>query len=120
MEEIKIIIKGKPFSVNRQYIRKKGAAKYILSNEARAYGDLVGWQIKSQWRGKPLAGDLEVSIYYYFDSHRKLDQLNFNKILLDRFNQIVFFDDSQIKTSHHYTCFDKKNPRIEVSIKKLI
>jgi len=118
MNEIKIIIEGKPFSVNQQYIRKKGAAKYILSNEARSYGDQVGWQVKMQYRGRILTEDLEVSYYYYFNNHLRRDHLNFQKILNDRFNQIVWQDDSQILASHHYTCFDKSNPRIEVFIKK--
>jgi len=117
--EYKIVITGKPFTVNAQYIRKKGAARYILSNEARAYGDSVGWQVKTQWRGKPLQGDLEVSFYYYFGDNRRRDHLNFNKILADRFNQIVWNDDSQMKISHHYTEYDDVQPRIEVFIKVL-
>lgn len=118
-QPFKIVIKGKPFSVNQQYIRKKGAAKYILSNEARIYGDLVGWQVKSQWKQKPLLEDLEVSFYYYFNDKKRRDQLNFNKILSDRFNQIVWKDDSQIKISHHYTHYDAEEPRIEVLITTL-
>ena len=118
-QPFKIIITGKPFTVNAQYIRKKGAAKYILSNEARAYGDSVGWQVKTQWHGKPLLEDLEVSFYYYFNDKKRRDHLNFNKILSDRMNQIVWHDDSQIKISHHYTNYDNENPRIEVFIKTL-
>jgi len=116
---IKLIIQGNPFSVNQQYIRKKGAAKYILSNEARVYGDLVGWQIKVQWKNKPLEGDLEVSFYYFFNDKKRRDHLNFNKIIADRCNQIVWYDDSQIKISHHYTEYDNQNPRVEIIIKQI-
>jgi len=114
-----IVIIGKPFTVNKQYIRKKGAAKYILSNEARSYGDNVGWQVKKQWHNKPLKENLEVSFYYYFNDNKKRDHLNFNKILADSFNQIVWEDDSQIKISHHYSKYDNVEPRIEVVIKIL-
>ena len=116
---LKIVIKGKPFTVNAQYIRKKGAARYILSNEARVYGDSVGWQVKTQWHNKPLEGNLEVSFYYYFSDSRRRDHLNFNKILCDRFNQIVWQDDSQIKISHHYSERDEKEPRVEIFIQPL-
>lgn len=117
--EYKIIIQGKPFSVNQQYIRKRGAAKYILSNEARSYGDAIGWQIKTQWHNKPLSGDLEVIFSYFFPDNRRRDHLNFNKILCDRCNQIVWNDDSQMKISHHYTEYDSKNPRVEIVIREI-
>jgi len=116
---VKIIIRGRPFSVNQQYIRKKGAAKYILSNEARAYGDSVGWQVKTQWHNKPLCGDLEVSYHYYFNDHKRRDHLNFNKIINDRCNQIIWCDDNQVKISHHYTKYDSNEPRVEMFITNL-
>ena len=115
----KIIITGRPFSVNQQYIRKKGAAKYILSNEARSYGDSVGWQVKTQWHSKPLTCNLEVSYHYYFNDNRKRDHLNFNKIINDRCNQLIWLDDSQIKISHHYTEYDENEPRVEIFVSTL-
>jgi Holliday junction resolvase RusA-like endonuclease len=119
MEEFKITIEGKPFSVNKTYKRGNGRRLY-LSSEAMSYGDKAGWQARSQFRGKPLACDLEVSYYYYFADKRKCDHLNFNKLLNDRLNQIVWNDDRQIKTSHHYTLYDTENPRVELIIKPLV
>ena len=116
---IKITITGNPFTLNQQYVQRKGRGRRCLTSEARAYGYSVGWQAKAQHRGKPLTGDLEVIYHYYFYNNIKRDHLNFNKILNDRFNQIVWKDDSQIKISHHYTHYDKENPRVELIITKI-
>ena len=115
---IKLIIEGKPFSVNQTYKTARGRKMY-MSNEAKSYGDSVGLQAKAQFKGRPLSYNLEVTYYYYFSHNRVFDHLNFNKILNDRLNQIVWKDDKQIKISHHYTLYDKENPRIELIIKKL-
>ena len=120
MEEIRITILGRPFTVNRQYCQRKGSNKRYLTNEARSYGDSVGWQARSQFRGPILRDNLEVTYLYYFaENHKKIDHLNFNKILNDRLNQIVWQDDRQILVSHHYTLQDQSNPRIELRIKKV-
>lgn len=117
--KIKIVIEGRPFTVNKQYTNRKGTRQRLLTSEAKSYGDRVGWQARQQYRGKPLDCDLEVSYFYYFSDNRKCDHLNFNKILNDRMNQIVWMDDRQIKVSHHYTMLDRNNPRVEVIIEKL-
>jgi Holliday junction resolvase RusA-like endonuclease len=91
----------------------------MLSREAQGYGDNIGWQAKKQFMGKkPLTEDLEVTYFYYFiPSNKKRDHLNYNKLLNDRLNQILWVDDQQIKISHHYTKYDKNYPRTEIFIK---
>jgi len=117
MKEIKIIIKGKPLSVNQTYKTRISGKGMYLSEKAMGYGNSVIWQVRSQYKDKLLEEDLEVSFYYYFGDKRIHDHLNYHKLLCDRLNQILWKDDKQIKTSHHYTMFDKKNPRIEIFIK---
>jgi Holliday junction resolvase RusA-like endonuclease len=118
---IKIIIEGNPFTVNKQYCTRKGSRKIMLSREAQGYGDNIAWQAKKQFMKlsrTPLKENLEVTYYYYFPTkNKKIDHLNYNKLLNDRFNQIVWDDDRQIKISHHYTMFDSANPRTEILIK---
>lgn len=116
---IKLIITGAPFSLNQQYVQRKGRGRRYLTSEARAYGDSVGWQAKAQYKRKVLTGDLEVIYHYYFANKKKRDHLNFNKRLNDMLNQIVWQDDSQILISHHYTHYDKNNLRIELIIKEI-
>lgn len=121
MREIKIIIEGRPFTVNKQYCTRKGSRKLRLSEEALDNGNSIGWQAKIQYMHysrKPLTQDLEVIYLYYFpDVKKKIDHLNYNKLLNDRMSQIVYMDDRQIKISHHYTLFDEHRPRTEIIIK---
>jgi len=120
---IKIIIEGNPFTVNKQYCTRKGSRKIMLSREAQGYGDNIAWQAKKQFMKisrTPLKENLEVTYHYYFPRtyvNKKIDHLNFNKLLNDRFNQIVWEDDSQIKISHHYTKFTCEEPCTEILIK---
>ena len=117
MDSFKIVITGKPLSVNATYKTRRSSSNIFLSTEAVAYAYNVRYQAKQQWKTKPLDGDLEVSYYYYFNDLKRRDHLNFQKILNDHLSQIVWKDDRQIKISHHYTCLDKDNPRIELIIK---
>jgi Holliday junction resolvase RusA-like endonuclease len=77
-----------------------------------------GYQLeaKAQWRKKPLEGELEVWVTLFFGTKRKADLDNFNKILLDSLTGIVYVDDSQIHALHIQRDYDKKKPRIEISI----
>ncbi len=115
---MRLIFEGLPLSVNQTYRRGKGHTIF-LSQKARDYGETIGKLAKLQYRGKPLTEDLEVSFYYYFGDNKTHDHLNYNKMLSDRMNQIVWQDDKQIKVSHHYSLVDAVNPRVEVDIKVL-
>lgn len=120
MEIIKIVLEGKPVSVNSSYKPRRG--KMYLSEEAKEYGRSVGWQAKSQFLRykKPiLTQDLEVTYIYFFPQYEKFDHLNANKKLNDALENIIWRNDKQIKVSHHYTQYDSKKPRIELYIKKI-
>ena len=119
IDEFKIVILGDPFSVNQTYkTSRKGRAMY-LSDDARVYANSARYQAKHQFaRQEVLRQDLEVTFYYYFKSKAVRDHLNFNKLLCDSLNQVIWQDDRQIKISHHYTKYDKKNPRMELYIKE--
>jgi len=117
---------GKPMSVNQTYKigRGRGRSKMYVSEEAKNYGQYSAAQVRQQMRAQflvnPLRGErLEVCYVYYFDSNRKFDHLNCNKKLNDALNQILWFDDKQIKVSHHYTLVDFKNPRIELFVREI-
>lgn len=119
MSEYKVVIQGKPLSVNATYKTNRRSRNIFLSNEAINYATSVRLQAKCQWKRKPLDTNLEVSYYYYFNDYKRRDHLNFNKLLNDHLSQIIWKDDKQIKISHHYTCIDKDNPRIEIIIKEI-
>lgn len=77
-----------------------------------------GYQLeaKSQWRKKPLEGDVELGIDLYFGTKRKADWDNFHKLTCDALSGIVYVDDSQIQSALVRKHFDKDNPRIEIHV----
>jgi len=74
------------------------------------------WEARAQWKGKPLVGDIEVSITLYFGTKRKADLDNFNKLSLDALTGIVWEDDSQIADLRVRRAYDKLRPRIEIEL----
>ena len=69
-----------------------------------------------RWKGKPLKGDVELSITLYFGTKRRADIDNFNKLSLDALTSIVYEDDSQIAELTLRRAYDKARPRIEISV----
>jgi Holliday junction resolvase RusA-like endonuclease len=67
-----------------------------MTPEGKALKEQYRWKAKSQWKGRPLEGDIEVSITLYFGTKRKADPDNFNKLSLDALTGIAYLDDSQI------------------------
>lgn len=88
----------------------------FMTAEGKALKAAYQWEAKSQWKGKPLAGDIELSITLYFGTKRKADLDNFNKLSLDALTGIAYEDDSQIAALTLKRAYDKQKPRIEVTV----
>jgi Holliday junction resolvase RusA-like endonuclease len=82
----------------------------------KALKEAYQWEAKSQWRGKPLQGDIKLSITLYFGTKRKADWDNFHKLSCDALSGIVYADDSQIVEATVVKAYDKARPRIEISV----
>jgi Holliday junction resolvase RusA-like endonuclease len=87
-----------------------------LTKVGKALKEQYQWEARAQWTGKPLAGDIEVSITLYFGTKRKADLDNFNKLSFDALTVIVWEDDSQIVKLTIERGYDKACPRIEVTV----
>lgn len=88
--------------------------RMMLSNEARAYKEQVGWLAKSKGL-TAMAGPLSVTIYFY--RPRKSGDLdNLLKVLIDSLTGIIYQDDSQIVEIHAFRFEDKLKPRAEIMI----
>ncbi len=70
--------------------------------------------VLSQYKGKPVKGDVDIRIELFFCTNRKHDIDNYCKLLLDACTGILWDDDSQIVSMMIVKSFDKKNPRIEL------
>ena len=91
-----------------------------MTPEGKALKEQYQWEAKSQWKGKPLEGDIEVSITLYFGTKRRADLDNFNKLSLDALTGIAYLDDSQISELHLKRAYDKIKPRIEIVLASVL
>jgi Holliday junction resolvase RusA-like endonuclease len=111
---IKLTITGNPISVNKLYRGRR-----FLTDEGEAIKADYYYQAREQYRGKPLAKRLNLSLETYFGSKRIRDIDNIAKALIDSLKGLVWEDDSQIDELHIFRRYDKKNPRVEITIKEL-
>jgi Holliday junction resolvase RusA-like endonuclease len=87
-----------------------------MTPAGKALKEQYQWEARSQWKGKPLEGDIEVSITLFFGTKRRADLDNFNKLSLDALTGIAYLDDSQIAKLTIERGYDKGRPRVEASI----
>lgn len=111
---MEIILKGNPYTTNSLY-GQKGHRRYMTTKGKELKEDYQ-WQIKSQYRGNPMKGDIDLRVELFFADNRKRDIDNYNKILLDAFMGLLWEDDSQIQSLLIIKNKDLKNPRIEIQI----
>lgn len=109
-----VTLSGEPKSTNHVY--KFGRGTMYMTAEGKALKSSYAWQAKSQWKGKPREGDIELWVTFYFGTKRKRDLDNANKLWADALTGIVYNDDSQISHLHLERAYDAKNPRIEIEI----
>jgi len=109
---MEIILKGNPQSTNNIYAHT--GHRVYMTAKGKALKEDYQWQIKSQYKGKPLKRDIDLKIELFFGDNRKRDIDNYNKILLDAFSGILYEDDSQIQSLLIVKNKDIKNPRIEI------
>ena len=64
----------------------------------------------------PINYPIAIEIKMYHWNKRKNDIDNFQKLLLDSMNWIVFVDDSQIQKMTVEKAYNKENPRIEIEL----
>ena len=108
-----IELKGNPISTNSMF-----SGRRFLTPAAKSLKEDFGWQVKSQWRQKPMKGRLKMSVGVYFGSKRARDLDNL-KMVYDALTGIVYEDDSQIDELYIFRYYDKENPRIILDIQEI-
>ena len=115
---MKIILLGKPVSVNALYSRSKHGV-FIKKKFAEQKKDWQMTALAERNKNKifaPLTGRLDVVADIFFTNESIADLDNVCKLALDSLNKIIWEDDKQIYTLCLRKYEDKKNPRIEISI----
>ncbi len=113
-----LTLKGNPKSTQAIYkitVRGRFPAMY-MSKIGKDLKEDYQCQLKSQWKGKPLTGDVNLHIGLFFGDKARRDIDNFNKLVLDACTGIVWEDDSQIQSLLIVKNYDKKNPRIVLQV----
>lgn len=115
---MEFILKGNPISTGGIYktMCRGNFPNTYMTNAGKALKEDYQWQIKSQYRGKPKIGEIDLRVELFFGDNRKRDIDNYNKILLDAFTGILWEDDSQIQSLLIVKNKDIKNPRIEIQL----
>lgn len=91
---IRIKLKDTPPST--QHIYRHNGPRTYMTKEGSDCKESYQWEIKSQYKGKPLLDPISVVIELYWKDKRKRDVDNFNKLILDAGSGILWEDDSQI------------------------
>ncbi|MES2212204.1 MAG: RusA family crossover junction endodeoxyribonuclease [Pseudomonadota bacterium] len=113
MEPIKIILKTLPLSINQSY--KSGKGVFYKSQKAKETQEAIQWEMRAQYRGKPLTGPLKISLTFFWPDMRRHDIDGPLKGLFDAGNGILYEDDSQIVWLRDITkVVDEERPRVEM------
>ena len=117
-----ILLKGNPKSTSHiyKYTCRGGFVSGYMDKAGKALKEDYFRQAKAAYHGPLLEGKLEVSLYFYHGTKRKVDIDNFNKLVLDALTGVIWEDDSQIEVMHLYKKYDKEDPRIEVRIGEVL
>jgi len=84
-EEVKFVLSSQPKSTQHIYgltCRGRFAQRY-MTPAGKTLKEQYQMEALAQWKGKPLAGDIEVLVTLYLGTKRKADLANFNKLTLE-------------------------------------
>lgn len=111
--EIKLILKILPLTTNSLYAHV--GRKRFMTAKGKANKEEMGWEARTQYRGRPLEAQICLSAaFYYPKANRDID--NGLKSLQDSLTGILWVDDKQICELHVFKYVDKKNPRVELTV----
>ncbi len=133
MDEIKILIPGKPIAKHRPRFARRGKFVVTYSDQETEEGRFL-WELKQQWKQKPLEGPIQVRAFFYLPipastpkkqkAHMELvdpphtkkpDLDNLAKFLKDCCNEVVWKDDSQVCRLYASKAYSV-NPRTEMFV----
>ena len=96
---------------------QKKRARLILSGEYREKKKRAELEIKRQYKGYPLKGEIHLHGAAYFPDRRRRDVGNYRKLITDAMSELCYGDDSQIASEiWERAGIDPDNPRIEIEI----
>ena len=116
---MKIILKGNPLStqtIYRSACRGRFPVLY-MTRKGKEMKELYQSEAKKQYKGKVISGDCDMEITLFFKDRRARDVDNFNKLVLDALEGIIYLDDKQIQKLTVEKKLSAENPRIELEVR---
>ena len=114
----KIILKGKILSTQHIYrstCRGKFPTRY-MTREGKELKELYQLEARVQYKGKVMSADCDMEIILFFKDKRRRDVDNYNKLVLDSLEGIVYEDDKQIQKLTVEKKISVEDPRVEIKI----
>ena len=120
-KKTKITLKGNPKSTQHIYRStcKGGFHRRYMIPEGVDIKEFYQLSAKQQWKRKPMLCPCKVEVRLYFETKRKVDLDNFNKLWADSLEGVVYANDNQIAELNITKFYCKENPRIELEIEEL-
>lgn len=114
-----ITLLGEPKSTQNcyKYACRGKFGTFYMSKVGKDMKESYFYQVKNQWKKKPIKGDVILDVTLYFGTKRRADIDNFNKLMFDSLTGVVFEDDSQVQEMTIRKKYDKMSPRIELIVK---
>lgn len=113
---IRIEIKGNPGAKARH--RTGGRSRNPYKPDA-AEERGVAWEMRSQYRGEPLDGDVQLSVAFYRENRKPIDLDNMVKRVKDAANGILWKDDRQVVDLWASKRVDPDNPRTVITAEEV-
>jgi len=115
---MKIVLKGNPLStqtIYRSACRGRFPTRY-MTKRGKELKALYQSEAKKQYKKKIVSTDCALEVTLFFKDKRRRDVDNFNKIILDALEGVVYEDDKQIQKLTITKDYSKENPRVEIKI----
>ena len=113
-----IIFKGQPLSTQSiyRYACRGSFPTMYMTARGKQMKEYYQLEAKTQYKEEVSSEPLEMEINIFFKSKHKHDIDNFNKLILDSLQGIVYKDDNQVVTLRTHKEICKENPRVEIII----
>ncbi|MCK4554887.1 RusA family crossover junction endodeoxyribonuclease [Candidatus Parcubacteria bacterium] len=87
-----------------------------MTNEGKDLKELYQLEARKQYKGKVILGDVILEVILFFKDKRRRDVDNYNKLVLDSLEGVVYEDDKQIQKLTVEKRISAEDPRVEIKI----
>ena len=110
-----------PFGVlvpDNRRVTRTPKGRVLLTTRYREGKRAISLLARTQYRGRPMLGALELRARVFFPDHRRRDPGNLRKALTDALTAVCYADDAQLwREVWERAGVDRGNPRVEVVIR---